>query len=114
MTGPHSKPPVDAGVGEVMGGAGGSDTVLPPLLCRQTWWDGLGWAAPPREAPTLRRGSEFWAALPREGGGGGTQSIGPTDGFYLQPLSPVCARLLTYFEEPRAPLAQRWPPTRTP
>lgn len=38
----------------------------------------------------------------------------PTDGFYLQPLRLVCARLLTYFEELRAPLAQGEPPTHTP
>ena len=70
--------------------------------------------APSKEAPTLSWGSEFYIPLLREGGGGGAQSTDPTDGFYLQPLRLVCARLLTYFEELRAPLAQGWPPTRTP
>lgn len=73
-----------------------------------------GGQAPSNEAPTLSWGSEFYIPLLREGAGGGAQSTDPTDGFYLQPLRLVCARLLTYFEELRAPLAQGWPPTRTP
>lgn len=78
---------------------------------------GRGRPGPEKHPPTPSHpeGSIFFCPL-REGQWSSKHrpNRSPTDGFYLQPLSLVCARLLTYFEELRAPLAQGRPPTHTP
>lgn len=73
-----------------------------------------GWAGPTQGSthPLLGVLSSIFLCL--EGRGGGAQSTDPTDGFYLQPLRLVCARLLTYFEELEGPAGSGEPPTSHP
>lgn len=93
----------------------GWDMELPPLSADRS--SGSVWdrQAPPREVPTRYQAlsSVFLFLCPVREGWWNSRHI-PNRWFLFAATEPGPARLLTYFEEPRAPLAQGWPPTRTP
>ena len=91
----------------------GWGTVL-PHLSRYTQWECLGWAGPPLTLHPLSPGvlSSVFLCPPMEGWWSSKHR--PNRWFLFAATEPGLARLLTYFEELRAPLAQGWPPTHTP